>query len=98
MGDSMKKLIDQLENKIHLKKIKIFNYLYLKKLDFDRQKYGFIYILLFLLSLIFSLIISNFLNITNVDEFATLFSDTGIALIGLSGIIFTLQIFTQETI
>ena len=97
MGDSMKKLIDQLENKIHLKKIKIFNYLYLKKLDFDRQKYGFIYILLFLLSLIFSLIISNFLNITNVDEFATLFSDTGIALIGLSGIIFTLQIFTQET-
>lgn len=63
----------------------------------DTQKFGYLYILLFLLSILLSIVISKFIDITYDDSLKNLFVDTGIALIGLSGIIFTLQIFNQET-
>ena len=93
----LKKLCNKLKNKINFNKIKIINYIRIYKIKFDNKKFGYLYIVLALFSIILSFLISNYIKIEYDDSLKDLFFNTGIALIGLSGIIFTLQIFNQET-
>lgn len=92
----MKEKFKNMINKLCFQKIKIVNYFRIYKLKIDNQKYGYLYIILIILSVLFSIVVSKIINITYDENMSNLFIDTGIALIGLSAIIFTLQIFNQE--
>lgn len=84
--------------KIKLLKLKVSNILKIYKLDLETKYYGFCYILLIIISILFSYIIHYFIGTENIiiSDYKGLFVNTGIALIGFTGIIFTLQIFNQE--
>lgn len=85
------------------KKLKIYFFIKRKLFIFkyiNKKEYGFDYLALILISILISISIMNILNIyyLNFDNknYAKLYQDTGIALIGLEAIVFTLQIFNQE--
>ena len=85
------------------KKFKIYFFIKRKLFIFkyiNKKEYGFDYLALILISILISISIMNILNIyyLNFDNknYAKLYQDTGIALIGLEAIVFTLQIFNQE--
>ena len=85
--------------KILLRKLKIKCYLRTKYLlSIDTKQIAILYIITILLGLIISinLKIDYKINSDSLEEYYELFRNTGIALIGLSGIVFTLQIFSQE--
>ena len=84
--------------KFNLFKLKIINILSLLRLNFETKYYGFCYILFIILSIIISIDISYFIRVSDdvILNYKELYTNTGIAFIGLAGIIFTLQIFNQE--
>lgn len=84
--------------KLRLLKLKISNILKIYKMGLETKYYGFCYILLIIISLLYSYIIHYFIETESVNilDYKELFVNTGIALIGFTGIIFTLQIFNQE--
>ena len=91
-----------MKKKLSLLKLKVYNIIQLKKLMLEPKKTGIIYLELIIISLLFSKLISYFIFIdyytfdSYLQKYEELFTNTGIALIGFSGIIFTLQIFSQE--
>ena len=84
-------------NKKKISKLNIINS-GLLKLKYETKYYGFCYLLFIMISLLFSKIISYFVSFSTktVLYYENLYTNTGIAFIGLAGIIFTLQIFNQE--
>lgn len=84
--------------KLRQLKLKLSNILKIYKLSLETKYYGFCYILLIIISLLFSYIIHYFIEPEriNISVYKELLVNTGIALIGFTGIIFTLQIFNQE--
>ncbi len=95
--NKLKCKINHLYFKLYFTKIKIVNFFRIYKLKFETKKFAYAYILIFFINILLSIIISNFINISFDNHIKSLFIDTGISLIGLSGIVFTLQIFNQET-
>ena len=91
-----------MKKKLRLLKLKVYNIVQLKKLMLEPKKTGIIYLELIIISLLISRLISYFIFIdcyifdSYLQIYKELFTNTGIALIGFSGIIFTLQIFSQE--
>ena len=96
----IKKSIFEMIRKIRLLLIKARCYLRTRYLmSVDTKRSAFIYALI----IIVGLLLVHFIKIDfNVDvehykDYYDLFTNTGVALIGLSGIVFTLQIFNQES-
>lgn len=91
-----------MKKKLNFFKLKVYNIVQLKKLMLEPKKTGIIYLELITISLLISKFISYFIFIdcyifdSYLQIYKELFTNTGIALIGFSGIIFTLQIFSQE--
>lgn len=96
----IKNICKLLEQKLLLRLLKIKCYIRTKYyLSIDTKKTAIIYFITIILGLFvaFNLKIDYKINSNSLKEYFELYRNTGIALIGLSGIIFTLQIFSQES-
>ena len=90
----------KIEQKLSFLKLKFKCYIRTKyMLSIDTKWNAILYISIILIGLLLSYYLKINYNIKtdSLKEYYDLFRNTGIALIGLSGIVFTLQIFSQES-
>ena len=90
----------KIEQKLSFLKLKFKCYIRTKyMLSIDTKWNAILYISIILIGLLLSYFLKINYNIKtdSLKEYYDLFRNTGIALIGLSGIVFTLQIFSQES-
>lgn len=91
---------NKIKQKIYLTKISLKCYIRTRyMLTIDTKKNALLYVIIILIGLLLSYCLNIKYNIEMDDatEYYELFRNTGIALLGLSGIVFTLQIFSQES-